>query len=84
MVYNRLHEVHDAVFLSSVKIFVFLNIHLLTSVGSCALCYGTCGGQGTTCGSQFSLSPVWVPGIELGLSGLSSRSPYLLIISPIV
>lgn len=31
-----------------------------------------CGGQRTTCGSQFSPSVIWVPGIELALSGLAA------------
>lgn len=34
---------------------------------------GVCGGQRTTCGHQFSPSIMWVPGIELRLSGLVGR-----------
>lgn len=40
------------------------------------------GGQKTTLGSQFSLSTVWVPGMELGLSGLASSAVTHRAISP--
>lgn len=41
-----------------------------------------CGDQRTTCGSQLSLSTMWVPRIELGSSGLPSESsqwPFVLV-----
>lgn len=43
----------------------------------------SCGGRKTTLGSQFSLCTVWVPGIELGLSGLASNALTHQTISPV-
>lgn len=40
------------------------------------------GGRKTILGSQFSLSAVWVPGIELGLSDLASSALTHQAISP--
>lgn len=52
-------------------LFVFFKIMLVY------LCVGMCGDQRTACGSLFSVSVMWVLGMERRLSGLVVKVPLL-------
>lgn len=60
-------------FIMQVYIFCTNNFNFVW--GDVLLCYGPCRGQRTSCGSQFSPSSMWVPGIELGIR-LEHRMPF--------